>query len=107
MDDDSTQMLWLVLTVSSIIWLTAGETDILEGLWSKVREKVLDKHFAPGETGDLAYRCTFTGDELRKLGNEKIDELMKQTDCQVWLGPDQHAVFYPLRDFTEYNLVLL
>jgi salicylate hydroxylase len=32
---------------------------------------------------------------------------MKASNIQNWLGADQHAVFYPLRDHTEYNLVLI
>ncbi|KIW62187.1 hypothetical protein PV04_10385 [Phialophora macrospora] len=78
-----------------------------DGLWSTMREYVLGRPFAPEETGDLAYRGTFTREQLGALENEKIDQLMEASNVQVWLGPNRHAVFYPLRNHTEYNLVLL
>lgn len=64
-------------------------------------------HVSPNETGDLAYRATFTRQQLLNLQDERIDELLKQPGLNVWLGPGKHAVFYPLRDQAEYNLVLL
>lgn len=79
----------------------------LLGLWSRIREIVLERPFPPDETGDLAYRGTFTREQLKNLGNERIDKILEQSNCQVWLGPGRHAVFYPLRNHTEYNLVLL
>ncbi len=72
-----------------------------------LREYVLDRPFPPQETGDLAYRGTFTREQLREFKDEKIDKLTEASNVQVWLGPDRHAVFYPLRNHTEYNLVLL
>ncbi|KAB5576330.1 putative salicylate hydroxylase, partial [Coniochaeta sp. 2T2.1] len=78
-----------------------------DGLWSLVRETVLGRPFPPQETGDLAYRGTFTREQLQGLKNERIDKIMEQSNIQVWLGSGRHAVFYPLRNHTEYNLVLL
>jgi len=72
-----------------------------------VRETVLGRPFPPEETGDLAYRGTFTREQLQSLKNERIDKIMEQSNIQVWLGSGRHAVFYPLRNHTEYNLVLL
>lgn len=77
------------------------------GLWSGVREFVLGRPFPPVETGDLAYRGTFTREHLKSFKNDRIDKLMEAENVQVWLGPGRHAVFYPLRNKTEYNLVLL
>lgn len=72
-----------------------------------LREYVLDRPFPPQETGDLAYRGTFTRAQLQAFNDQRINELMEASNVQVWLGPDRHAVFYPLRNHTEYNLVLL
>src|ERR1700761_9344748 len=72
-----------------------------------LRAYVLDRPFPPEETGDLAYRGTFTRDQLLAFQDEGIDKLMEASNVQVWLGPGRHAVFYPLRGHTEYNLVLL
>ncbi|KAK8105666.1 uncharacterized protein PG998_003860 [Apiospora kogelbergensis] len=86
------------------------EADVVvgaDGLWSLMREFVLEHPFAPTETGDLAYRGTFPREQLSRLGNERVDEILQQSDIQVWLGPGKHAVFYPLRNQTEYNIVLL
>jgi salicylate hydroxylase len=84
-----------------------SSTDICEGLWSTLRETVLGKSMAPTETGDLAYRGTFSREQLEAFNDPKLDKIIKASNAQVWLGPDQHAVFYPLRDHTEFNLVLL
>ena len=71
------------------------------------REIVLGRPFPPTETGDLAYRGTFTREQLKGLENERMNQLLEQSKLQVWLGPGRHAVFYPLRNHTEYNLVLM
>jgi salicylate hydroxylase len=68
---------------------------------------VLGRPFTPQETGDLAYRGTFTREQLEAFNDEGIDKLIQASNVQVWLGPNQHAVFYPLRNHTEFNLVLL
>ncbi|KAI8961162.1 putative salicylate hydroxylase [Daldinia sp. FL1419] len=78
-----------------------------DGLWSLSREIVLGRPFPPIETGDLAYRGTFTREQLKGLKNERMDRLLEQSNIQVWLGSGRHAVFYPLRNHTEYNLVLI
>ena len=44
---------------------------------------------------------------LKAFKDERVDEIMEAANVQVWLGSNRHAVFYPLRDKTEYNLVLL
>lgn len=72
-----------------------------------MREIVLGRPMPPVETGDLAYRGTFTRGQLESFNDERINALIKKTNVQVWLGPSRHAVFYPLRNNTEFNLVLL
>ncbi|CEJ93492.1 hypothetical protein VHEMI09075 [[Torrubiella] hemipterigena] len=78
-----------------------------DGLWSHTRNIVLGRSLIPEETGDLAYRVTFSRDQLRGLASKEVDALVERSDIQVWLGPGRHVVFYPLRNHTEYNLVLL
>jgi salicylate hydroxylase len=72
-----------------------------------MREFVLGRPMPPVETGDLAYRGTFTHDQLKLLNDARIDTLIEKSNVQVWLGPGRHAVFYPLRNKTEFNLVLM
>ncbi|KIW98777.1 uncharacterized protein Z519_00440 [Cladophialophora bantiana CBS 173.52] len=78
-----------------------------DGLWSGIREFVLGRPMPPVETGDLAYRGTFSREQLKGFKDERIDKLIEASNVQVWLGSGRHAVFYPLRNKTEYNLVLI
>lgn len=77
------------------------------GLWSRMREFILDRPSPPLETGDLAYRGTFSLQELTDLNNPEIEKLIAASDVQVWMGPEKHVVFYPVRNKSEFNLVLL
>jgi salicylate hydroxylase len=72
-----------------------------------MRDHVLGHPHAPNETGDLAYRGTFSREQLTALNDPAIDEMMKAPDVQDWVGPDAHGVFYPLRNYNEYNLVIM
>ena len=82
-------------------------TMFLLGLWSQTRKVVVGHPIVPQETGDLAYRATFSRSELLALKDDAVNTLLDQSSIHVWLGPGKHAVFYPLREHTEYNLVLL
>jgi salicylate hydroxylase len=77
------------------------------GLWSHVREIVLDEPHPPEETGDLAYRATFSRTQLLALNDPEVNALCAKQGVTAWLGPHKHAVFYPVRGGQEYNLVLL
>jgi salicylate hydroxylase len=61
----------------------------------------------PEETGALAYRGIFSLKELKALNDPQVDDLLKADKVQNWLGPGKHCVFYPLRNHTEYNIVLM
>lgn len=78
-----------------------------DGLWSEIRPLLLDSPSPPVETGDLAYRGTFTREQLLALGDSRIEELCSQKSVTAWLGPGRHCVFYPVRAGAQYNLVLL
>ncbi|GAQ09511.1 3-hydroxybenzoate 6-hydroxylase [Aspergillus lentulus] len=77
------------------------------GLWSKIREAVLGEPHPPEETGDLAYRATFSRAQLLALNDPEVKALCEKQGVTAWLGPKKHAVFYPVRGGQEYNLVLL
>ena len=87
--------------------LTADAIIGADGLWSKMRDEVLGYQSPPSETGDLAYRGTFSYDQLADIEDEGIKTLLRDGDVQVWMGPSKHVVFYPVRNRTEFNLVLL
>lgn len=68
---------------------------------------MLPQHGTPRESGDLAYRGTFTREKLEALNDPRINELCSRKEVTVWFGPRGHAVFYPLKSATEFNLVLI
>jgi salicylate hydroxylase len=77
------------------------------GLWSVTRSLVLDQFSEPSETGDLAYRATFSLEELQGLNDPRVMELCQHQGVSVWVGPNKHCVFYPLHKGSQFNLVLL
>lgn len=79
----------------------------LGGLHSIVRDQVLGHHEGPVETGDLAYRGTIPRNLIEGLNDPSIQSLLNVPAQRVWVGPHQHAVLYPVRNRTVYNLVLL
>ncbi|KAK5690401.1 hypothetical protein LTR97_012269 [Elasticomyces elasticus] len=78
-----------------------------DGLWSQMRRSGLHDCTVPSETGDLAYRGTFSAEQLRDMRDAGVEELLQASDVQVWLGPEKHVVFCPVNNNTQYNLVLL
>lgn len=93
--------------------LEGGETvagDVIigaDGLWSTVRNKMFTQSFLPIKTGDMAYRAVFPRSQLEALGDPEVTRLCSKVAVTAWLGPDKHAVFYPVRGGEEFNLVLL
>lgn len=75
----------------------------LLGLRSVVRDFVLGYHEEPTETGDLAYRATIPRERIEALQ----DPFLQESALRGWIGPHQHAVLYPVRNKTVFNLVLL
>lgn len=61
----------------------------------------------PFETGDLAYRGTFSLEQLEQLNDSQVLEMCRESAVNVWFGPMKHCVFYPVRNGTQFNLVLL
>jgi salicylate hydroxylase len=78
----------------------------LLGLWSTLRSQILGHPSPPQATSDLAYRGTFSRSSLQALDNPAIDKLCENNGSNMWLGPKGHAVFYPLRCGTQFNLVI-
>ncbi|KOS48638.1 hypothetical protein ACN38_g347 [Penicillium nordicum] len=78
-----------------------------DGQWSVVRNTVLGTPTPPVETGDLAYRATFTREQLESLFDAKVNRLIQKSAITSWLGPEKHTIFYPVRGGKEFNLVLL
>ena len=67
---------------------------------------MLEQETPPVATGDMAYRATFSKEQLQSLGNDKLDTLISKAEVNCWIGPNAHAVLYPVKAGTLYNLVL-
>ncbi|KIW98290.1 uncharacterized protein Z519_01874 [Cladophialophora bantiana CBS 173.52] len=78
-----------------------------DGLWSAIRDIVLGHSSPPEPTGDLAYRGTFSRAQLEAFQDPQIEELINSRCTYNWMGPDRHSVFYPVKNGTAFNLVLM
>ncbi|KAF9890434.1 hypothetical protein FE257_005839 [Aspergillus nanangensis] len=100
-------------TVNTQALLANGEkvsADVIvgaDGLWSQTRSTILDQPSPPYETGDLAYRATFARQSLLALSHPRIQDLVNASAVTLWAGPRGHSVFYPVKNGTLFNLVLL
>lgn len=74
------------------------------GLWSKARAQFLGNNDLPLPTGDLAYRIVLHTDTI---DDEDLREIVSKPQVHLWVGPDCHAIYYPLRNNTMINIVLL
>ncbi|KAH7160423.1 hypothetical protein B0J13DRAFT_494036 [Dactylonectria estremocensis] len=75
-----------------------------DGLWSKTRSTVLGRPSPPITTGDLAYRIVLKEEDIK---DQELLEFMKKPRVCLWAGPECHAIYYPLRNNTMANVVLL
>jgi salicylate hydroxylase len=55
----------------------------------------------------MAYRATFSKEQLQGLGNKELDTLISKPEVNCWIGPNAHAILYPVKDGMFHNLVLL
>ena len=69
-----------------------------DGLWSKLRSQVL-YDTPPSATGHIAYRALVPQSDL--------PENLRSTVVTAWLGPDFHAVTYPVRGGAWLNAVVV
>ena len=69
-----------------------------DGLWSRVRTVLLADGL-PRATGHLAYRALVSQAELPPH--------LRSTEVTVWLGPNLHAVQYPVRQGDALNVVII
>lgn len=69
-----------------------------DGLWSKLRSQVL-YDTPPSATGHIAYRAL--------VPQLDLPENLRSTVVTAWLGPDFHAVTYPVRGGAWLNAVVV
>jgi len=77
-----------------------------DGLRSCIRDYVLGYHVDPEPTGDMAYRITIPRERIEELNDPYWTLSVKENIARNWWGPDSHAVFYPVRNKTIWNMVL-
>jgi len=80
----------------------AWEGDALigaDGLWSVVREQVVEGAPPPRPTGHTAWRAL--------VEQAALPQALRSTRVEVWLGPQLHAVAYPVRGGDWLNMVVL
>ena len=75
-----------------------------DGLRSMVRAAMSKRN--PTDTGDMALRITISQDDVRKLNNEFWNREIERDLSTIWIGPRCHAVIYPVRNKTIWNVVL-
>jgi salicylate hydroxylase len=69
-----------------------------DGLWSSTRQHVVPQT-SPRVTGLLAYRAL--------VPMQALPESLRTHDVTVWVGPQVHAVLYPVRRGEFLNLVVI
>ena len=78
----------------------AQEVNVLigaDGLWSNIRGQLLNDG-APRSTGHLAYRAL--------IKQADLPEPLRSQNVTAWLGPNMHAVQYPVRGGEWLNVVV-
>jgi salicylate hydroxylase len=103
LDLDSALLAFAQSPVAGVTVSVAGgrqlQADLLlgaDGLWSLVRQQLLDDG-DPQPTGHLAYRA------LLRQGD--LPAALRSQQVTVWLGPQLHVVQYPVRGGDGLNLV--
>ncbi len=70
-----------------------------DGLWSQVRKQVVENDTAPRTTGHLAFRAM--------LPQSALPASLRTQVVTAWMGPDFHAVHYPVRCGDWLNVVCI
>ena len=95
---------------SPSVRLTTGETleaDLIvcaDGIKSAVRDTINRSPIPPQDTGDVAYRILVPAASLRE--DPEMRPLLEQAWAVHWMGPEGHAVGYPLREGELYNIII-
>lgn len=82
-------------------------TDLIvccDGIKSSVRDEINGEPCDPIDTGDSAYRILVDAQPL--LDNPSTRELVTDGWARHWMGPECHAVGYPLRSGELYNIII-
>ena len=75
-----------------------------EGIKSSARKEINGAAIEPRDTGDVAYRILVPVGPL--LEDPITRDLVREPWATHWLGPEAHAVGYPLRGGELYNVII-
>ena len=75
-----------------------------DGIKSSVRDTINGRPLPPQDTGDVAYRILVPAQPL--LDDPTMAHLVKEPWATHWMGPEGHAVGYPLREGELYNIII-
>lgn len=75
-----------------------------DGIKSAVRDTINRRPLPPQDTGDVAYRILVPAQPL--LDDPEMAHLVRQPWAMHWMGPEGHAVGYPLRGGEVYNIIV-
>lgn len=85
-------------------WFTGDFVIAADGIKSSVRAEINSVPIEPRDTGDVAYRIVVPSGPL--LEDPETRHLVTEPWATHWIGPEAHAVGYPLRGGEQYNIII-
>jgi salicylate hydroxylase len=85
-------------------WVECDLIVCADGIKSAVRDEINGGSCEPMDTGDVAYRILVDAKPL--LEDPNMKDLVEQPWARHWIGPEGHAVGYPLRGGELYNIII-
>lgn len=92
------------LTTTDGETLTADLIICADGIKSAVRTAINGHPIDPQDTGDVAYRILVPTAPL--LADPEMAPYVENAWAVHWMGPEGHAVGYPLREGEMYNIII-
>lgn len=86
------------------VWHQADLVIGADGIKSEIRNAVNGSNIEPKDTGDVAYRILVPVEPL--LADPETRDLVTNPWATHWIGPEAHAVGYPLRGGELYNIII-
>lgn len=85
-------------------WLQGDLLVCADGIKSSARNEINGRPIEPVDTGDVAYRILVPAEPL--LDDPEMREYVTKPWAVHWMGPEAHAVGYPLRGGELYNIII-
>lgn len=85
-------------------WISGDLIICADGIKSAVRDVINGSPMEPIDTGDVAYRILVPSGPL--LNDPSMRSFVTEPWAVHWLGPEGHAVGYPLRGGELYNVII-